>query len=72
MIRSSQSPALSGRTEASAKKYGSTITTMTVATVAALRRTMVPMARASTEANAARIAVPTITRASVAAETGKA
>ena len=70
MIRSSQSPAPDGTTATTARKYGSTIMTMTIATAAALRRTMAPMARASTANSAARTPVPMITRASAIPDMG--
>ena len=55
-----------------ASRYGTNITTITVATAGALRRTMVPMASASTAATASSAPVPATIRASVSSETGHA
>ncbi len=60
--RSSLSDTLSGRGAAIARTYGRTIATMTVVTAAALRRTTVPTASASTAVTARSAAVPATTR----------
>ena len=65
VTRSSQSAAPAGSTDATPRMYGSTMATMTTVTAAALRRRMVPRARASTAATASSAAVPATTRSSV-------
>ena len=70
VIRSTQSAAPAGRTETTPSRYGRTITTMTTVTAAALRRRMVPTARARTAATATSAAVPTTMRSSVSHGTG--
>ena len=70
VIRSSQSEALTGRMEATPRMYGRMMATMTRVTAAALRRSMVPRARARTAARAISSAVPATTRSSVGHGTG--
>ena len=72
VTRASQSVGPTGRMgTATVSRYGRTITTITAATAAALRRSTVPMASAMTAAAASTAAVPTITRTSVSAVTGQ-
>src|SRR6266511_4010435 len=68
--RSSHSEAPAGRTEATARMYGRTISTMTPVTAPALRRSTVPTPRARTAATASSAAVPTTTRSSISDVTG--
>ena len=68
--RSTQLAALAGRI-ATARMYGSTTTTITAATAAALRRRIAPTATARTATRATSAAVPAKTLSSVSQLTGR-
>ena len=70
VTRSSHWAAPNGSNPATPRMNGSTITTIAAVTAAALRRSMVPSARARTVATASRAAVPATTRSQVSQDTG--